>query len=85
MSCLEALNRDAIAWDGEGIPTFSVKVADGEHDQRRSLSKFKDEANGETFEFDRHAYFTGGIAGRIHFRLAPEEKNFVVGHVGFKL
>lgn len=85
MNCLNALSHDAIAWGGEGFPTFSVKVADGEHDQRRSLSKFNDEVHGSKLEFDRHAYFTGGIAGRIHFRLAAVEKKFVVGHVGFKL
>lgn len=85
LNCLKALNQDAIVWSGKGIPKFSVKVADGEHDRRRSLSKFSDEVYGETFEFDRHAYFTGGIAGRIHFRLSLEERKFVIAHVGFKL
>ncbi len=85
LNCLEALNQDAVVWGGNGIPKFSVKVADGEHDRRRSLSKFTDEVSGETFEFDRHAYFTGGIAGRIHFRLSSEESKFVIAHVGFKL
>lgn len=82
---LESLNKDSLNWDGQGEPTFSEKVADGEHDGRKELSRFLDNATGQTHFFDKHAYFTGGTAGRIHFRLAPDEKKFVVAHVGFKL
>lgn len=85
MSSLELLNSDALTWEGRRAPTFSAKVANGEHDQRRNLSKFHDELTGTEHEFDQHAYFTGGTAGRIHFRLAAGEKKFVVAHVGFKL
>lgn len=85
MSSLELLNNDALIWQGQSTPTFSAKVANGEHDQRRNLSKFHDELTGSEHEFDQHAYFTGGTAGRIHFRLAASEKKFVVAHVGFKL
>ena len=82
---LESLNRDSINWGGLGDPTYSEKVADGEHDGRRELSKFLDDVTGQKHFFDKHAYFTGGTAGRIHFRLAADEGKFVVAHVGFKL
>jgi hypothetical protein len=85
MSSLELLNNDALTWQSPSAPTFSAKVANGEHDQRRSLSKFHDELTDSEHEFDQHAYFTGGIAGRIHFRLANSENKFVVAYVGFKL
>jgi hypothetical protein len=82
---LKTLSDDAIKWGGYGVPIFSIKEADGEHDKRRRLSKFKDEVTGIEHEFDRHVYFTGGSPGRIHFRLSESEKKFVVGYVGFKL
>lgn len=85
LSSLDLLNGDALSWNGVGSPTYSAKVADGEHDQRRALSEFDDDVTGRRHEFDRHAYFTGGTAGRIHFRLSVEERKFVVAHVGFKL
>ena len=82
---LAALNDDAIRWGGNGVPMFSIKEADGEHDKRRHLSKFTDEVTGVEHEFDRHIYFTGGFPGRIHFRLSENEKKFIVAYVGFKL
>lgn len=85
LSSLQALSDDAIKWDGQGAPVFSLKVADGEHDHRRTLSKFEDERTGTNFYFDRHAYFTGSFPGRIHFRLSPDEKTFVVAYIGNKL
>lgn len=85
LSSLDLLNNDALAWSGTGEPVFSAKVAAGEHDQRRGLCNFEDEFAGSSQTFDRHSYFTGGTAGRIHFRLSPDEHKFVVAHVGFKL
>ena len=82
---LATLSNDAIRWGGNGLPSFSIKEADGEHDKRRHLSIFKDEVTGIEHEFDRHVYFTGGFPGRIHFRLSESEKKFVVAYVGFKL
>jgi hypothetical protein len=82
---LATLSDDAIRWGGNGVPVFSIKEADGEHDKRLHLSKFEDEVTGIKHEFDRHIYFTGGIPGRIHFRLSEIEKKFVVAYVGFKL
>lgn len=85
LKSLESLNQDSIKWAGSGEPLYSEKVADGEHDGRKELSKFLDNATGQYHSFGKHAYFTGGTAGRIHFRLAPEESKFVIAHVGFKL
>ncbi|MEQ1530827.1 MAG: hypothetical protein ABL925_16040, partial [Methylococcales bacterium] len=85
LNALVLLSDDALRWNGQGLPNFSIKVADGEHDQRRSLSQFNDEFTDTKEEFDRHVYFTGGIAGRIHFRLSPNEKKFIVAYVGLKL
>lgn len=85
LSTLEALNEDASRWDGNGQPQYSIKVADGEHDQRQSLSRFTDETVGKELDFDRHAYFTGGFPGRIHFRVDINEKKFVIAYIGFKL
>ena len=82
---LATLSDDAVKWGGIGAPSFSIKEAAGEHDQRRQLSKFKDDLTGSEHEFDRHIYFTGGIQGRIHFRLSEGEKKFVVAYVGLKL
>lgn len=82
---LASLNEDAIRWGGNGNPEYSIKVAAGEHDQRRRLSIFRDEITGQDHEFDRHCYFTGGVPGRIHFRLSENEKKFVIGYVGLKL
>lgn len=85
LNSLDLLNEDALAWQGEGSPSFSAKVADGEHDQRRALSMFEDDLTKTKQDFSRHTYFTGGTAGRIHFRLSAEERKFVIAHVGFKL
>lgn len=85
LGSLDLLSNDAVAWNGKGAPKFSARVANGEHDGRRILSVYKDELTKSEYEFDRHAYFTGGFAGRIHFRLAADEQKFVVAHVGFKL
>ncbi|MGZ5027232.1 MAG: hypothetical protein ACXWE9_07890 [Methylobacter sp.] len=85
LNALALLSDDALRWNGQGLPGFSIKVADGEHDKRRSLSQFIDEFTNNEEEFGRHGYFTGGVAGRIHFRLSPNEKKFVVAYIGLKL
>lgn len=85
IATLQALNRTALDWNGEGEPVFTTKNAAGEHDQRRKLCKFDDELTGKACDFGRHAYFTGSFPGRIHFRMSVEEKKIVIGHVGYKL
>lgn len=85
ITTLEALNQAALDWNGEGEPTFTVKNAAGEHDQRRKLCRFNDEIAGRVCDFGRHAYFTGNFPGRVHFRMSVEEKKIVVGYLGYKL
>ncbi|MBK8319790.1 MAG: hypothetical protein IPL05_15020 [Betaproteobacteria bacterium] len=85
IATLQALNETAVDWNGFGEPSFSVKNAAGEHDQRRKLCKFNDETTGQVCDFGRHAYFTGNFPGRVHFRMSVEERKIVVGHVGYKL
>lgn len=85
IATLEALNQTAINWNGDGEPVFSMKNATGEHDKRRKLCQFSDEIAGQDCDFSRHAYFTGGFPGRIHFRMSIEERKIVVAHVGYKL
>ena len=85
LETLAVLNEDALSWGGTGNPKYSVKVAAGEHDQRRDLVMFFDDLYGKNREFGRHAYFTGGIAGRVHFIADAPEKKFVIGYLGGKL
>ncbi|ASU77623.1 hypothetical protein CDG81_04060 [Actinopolyspora erythraea] len=54
-----------------------------ESSSRKSRCEFRD-ADGVTRTFDMHARFTPG-AGRVHFRLAPEERALVVAYIGSKL
>lgn len=90
INTLSLLNENALQWNGLGEPQFSCHVADGEHDQRRQLSTIQDDISKEAYEFGKHAYFwmgksTSTPAGRIHFRLAADEKKFVIAYAGFKL
>lgn len=54
-----------------------------EHEQRRMLCRFTD-LDGVVRFFDLHGRFTPG-AGRIHFRLVPEERLARIAYVGIKL
>ncbi|WP_346174857.1 hypothetical protein [Streptomyces cuspidosporus] len=47
------------------------------------MCRFTD-LDGETSTFDLHARFTTG-AGRIHFRLVPEERTIRLAHIGSKI
>ncbi len=85
LETLAVLNGDADAWSATGIePQFSIKVTP-EHEQRRELCLVDDDLMGAKHYFDTHARFTGGIPGRIHFRVDNEHRKFVVAYVGFKL
>lgn len=85
LDTLKALNDDLTKWDGASPLVYSVKVAAGEHDSRRQYCYVRDHADGKEHCFDAHAFFTGGIPGRIHFLLDPANKTLVVAYVGFKL
>ena len=89
LSALDDLNKDALAWSGEGKPSFSRKIAEGEHDKRRSLSVFHDDETHQDESFGYHAYFHIGKTsktpgGRIHFRLSSDEKKFIIATAGYK-
>lgn len=85
LECLDSLNSDISKWDKNGYPDISYKHAKGEHDKREKLSIFRDEIIGEDVSFEAHAYFTGGLEGRIHFRLDVENGKMVIGYIGLKL
>lgn len=80
---LQRLSIDLKDWGGVGVPIFSTKVT-GEGEQRKKLCMVTD-IDDKTHCFDLHARFTGGIPGRIHFRMSPAEAKAVVAYVGFKL
>lgn len=84
LNTLHSLNLDANNWPANSAPEYSIKVADGEHDKRRPYTELKD-IDGKLYFFDAHAYFTGGIAGRIYFRVDGKNRQFVIAYVGSKL
>ena len=83
INALDALNTDFDAWDGKARLVFSRKVTP-EDEQRKRLC-FARDVDDEKYCFDLHARFTGGIPGRIHFRLAAAERKAVIAYVGIKL
>lgn len=85
LATLHALNQNALDWAGNGEPQLTLKNAAGEHDQRRKLCQFRDDVTNQTCDFGRHAYFTGNVPGRIHFRISVGEKKIVIAHIGSKL
>ncbi len=85
LETLGALNIDAHAWTAtDAGPEFSVKVTP-EHEHRRELCIVDDDVTGAKHYFDTHARFTGGIPGRIHFRIDNEHRKLVIAYVGFKI
>ena len=80
---LRIINEDIRRWDGTGVPRFSTKVT-GEGEQRKKFCFVRD-IDGKEYCFDLHARFTGGLPGRIHFRISGKEKKAVVAYVGKKL
>jgi hypothetical protein len=81
---LDELNAVLGDWDPTNTPEpqYRSRVTP-EHAQRKRLCRFED-LDGEARVFDLHARFTPG-AGRLHFRLDPENRRAVVAHVGRKL
>lgn len=64
------------------VPVWRSKIT-VEGEQRKLLCRFTD-LDGQVRVFDLHGRFTPG-AGRVHFRLVPEEGKARVAHVGLKL
>ncbi|MFF0458843.1 hypothetical protein [Streptomyces mexicanus] len=81
---LERLEEAVAAWDPATMaePEWRTKVSP-EGETRKRLCRFRD-LDGETHTFDLHARFTPG-AGRIHFRLVPEEQTIRLAHIGAKI
>ena len=82
---LRELNQDINKWiDTEAEwPSYSSK-ATPEASQRKRLCNVED-IDRKTYCFDLHLRFTGGIAGRIHFRICSEEKKAIIAYIGRKL
>jgi hypothetical protein len=81
---LERLEEAVAAWDPASMaePEWRTKVSP-EGETRKRVCRFTD-LDGQTRTFDLHARFTPG-AGRIHFRLVPEERTIRLAHIGSKI
>ena len=81
---LHELNQDITRWieSAGDWPTFSSK-ATPEDETRKRLCEVMD--NGEKHNFHWHLRFTGGIAGRIHFRICAQEQKAIIAYLGKKL
>lgn len=76
---LSKVNLDLIKSEGNNSPiVFSVKNAPGEF---RNRSQLLSDLGYEGYE--AHLFFTGGIAGRIHYKL--NGKNMEIKYIGKKL
>jgi hypothetical protein len=85
VASLEALAKDVASWKaGNPWPEFSTK-ASPESDERQKLCWVNDDATGKEELFDWHTRFTGGLAGRVHFRVDATNRLIVVAYVGGKL
>ncbi|WP_176153495.1 hypothetical protein [Burkholderia vietnamiensis] len=85
LSALEALSNDAVRWPLENPwPDFSTK-ATPESEQRRKFCWVHDDLTGKNELFDWHTRFTGGLAGRVHFRVDTANRSIAVAYVGGKL
>ena len=85
VASLEALAKDSADWKNDRPwPEFSTK-ASGESAQRQKLCCVHDDATGKEELFDWHTRFTGGFAGRIHFRVDATSRLIVVAYLGGKL
>lgn len=83
---LQELNQDMARWIeiASEWPEFSSKVTpESAGGQRQRYCKVMD--NGVEHDFDLHLRFTGGMAGRIHFRICPDEKKAIIAYLGQKL
>lgn len=85
VASLEALEKDAVSWKKSSPwPEFSTK-ATGESELRQKLCLVHDDATNREELFDWHTRFTGGLAGRVHFRVDAANRVIVVAYVGGKL
>ncbi|MGC4911584.1 hypothetical protein [Streptomyces albogriseolus] len=80
---LARLQASAALWDGSGVPDWQGAKVTPEHEQRKRLCMFRD-LDGTDNCFHWHGRFTPG-AGRLHFRLVPEDKALRIAYVGPKI
>lgn len=81
---LNELNQDIENWAEleSDWPEFSSKVTPEAENRKRLCNVLDGE---EEHNFHWHLRFTGGIAGRIHFRISAKEKKAVIAYLGNKL
>lgn len=85
ISALESLAKVVADWAPEKPwPDFSTK-ATTESDQRMKFCSADDDVTGKAESFNWHTRFTGGLAGRVHFRVDGTSRSIVVAYVGAKL
>ena len=85
IASLQTLAQDVANWKkNTPWPEFSTK-ASPESSQRQDLCWVHDNATGKKELFDWHIRFTGGFAGRIHFRVDTASRQIIVAYVGGKL
>lgn len=84
IASLEALSKVASSWKKES-PWPEFTNATPESEQRQKLCWVHDETTGNQELFDWHTRFTGGLAGRVHFRVDAVSRLIVVAYVGGKL
>ena len=83
--CLQRLEAAVAGWDPKTMPDgprWQTKVSP-EGETRRRACVFSD-LDGAERVFDTHVRFTPG-AGRIHFRLVPEDQAVRIAYVGKKI
>lgn len=85
VTALKCLAKDVGSWAvGNAWPEFSTK-ASPEGQQRQNLCYVVDHVTNKSELFDWHTRFTGGIAGRVHFRVDGTGRQIVVAYIGSKL
>ncbi len=82
---LAGLQASAADWDPAlaAFPCWQVPKITPEAEQRKRLCAFTD-LDGVSRTFDLHARMTPG-AGRLHFRLVPEQRAVRIAYIGKKL
>ncbi|MFF2378819.1 hypothetical protein [Streptomyces sp. NPDC058108] len=82
---LARLEESASLWNPAvaAVPSWQGAKVTPEHEQRKRLCHFAGE-DGEVRCYDLHGRFTPG-AGRLHFRLVPQEGILEIAYIGQKI
>lgn len=85
IAALKCLVNDVKNWKIDcPWPDFSTK-ASPEAQQRQNFCYVVDDVTNKSELFHWHTRFTGGIAGRVHFRVDGTNRQIVVAYIGGKL